>query len=366
MKGLKTIVPISAISSWYDYYRANGLVVAPGTYQGEDTDILARFVISDRQKAICEPMMKALERDQDRVTGDWSRFWQDRDYVHNANKIKASVFVVHGLNDWNVKTQHVEQFWNALARNHVPRKIWWHQGEHGGPPDEGNYTLPNGRASTFDDTVNRWMDHWLYGVDNGIEKEPRAIIQRENLAYKTYSNWPDNKVKNKTYSLTALGGGKKTQSFVDKGAQRLAEELVVAPNSADPNRLAYTTKKLATKQRISGTVKLKLKLSVNNRKDANVTGLLVDYAADGTATIVSRGWIDPQNRKSIRHGLPLKKGKKYQLDFGMQPKDYVFAAGHRIGLVVISTDYDYTLRVAPGTKLSVDPRASRLTLPLVG
>ncbi len=210
------------------------------------------------------------------------------------------------------------------------------------------------------------MDHWLYGVDNGIEKEPRAIIQRENLAYKTYSNWPDNKVKNKTYSLTALGGGKKTQSFVDKGAQRLAEELVVAPNSADPNRLAYTTKKLATKQRISGTVKLKLKLSVNNRKDANVTGLLVDYAADGTATIVSRGWIDPQNRKSIRHGLPLKKGKKYQLDFGMQPKDYVFAAGHRIGLVVISTDYDYTLRVAPGTKLSVDPRASRLTLPLVG
>ena len=29
VRGLKTIVPVSAISSWYDYYRANGLVVAP-------------------------------------------------------------------------------------------------------------------------------------------------------------------------------------------------------------------------------------------------------------------------------------------------------------------------------------------------
>ncbi|WP_372352378.1 hypothetical protein [Streptomyces sp. KL116D] len=30
---------MSGISSWYDYYRANGGVVAPGTFQGEDTDV---------------------------------------------------------------------------------------------------------------------------------------------------------------------------------------------------------------------------------------------------------------------------------------------------------------------------------------
>src|SRR5690606_39420094 len=36
--GLKAVVPIAAISSWYDYYRANGGVVAPGGYQGEDLD----------------------------------------------------------------------------------------------------------------------------------------------------------------------------------------------------------------------------------------------------------------------------------------------------------------------------------------
>ena len=49
VEGLETIVPISAISSWYDYYRANGLVVAPHSrrrasatndFLGEDTDVL--------------------------------------------------------------------------------------------------------------------------------------------------------------------------------------------------------------------------------------------------------------------------------------------------------------------------------------
>ena len=52
VEGLKTIIPVSAISSWYDYYRANGLVVAPhsraqgvgeNAFLGEDTDVLARL-----------------------------------------------------------------------------------------------------------------------------------------------------------------------------------------------------------------------------------------------------------------------------------------------------------------------------------
>jgi len=366
VKGLETIVPISAISSWYDYYRANGLVVAPGTYQGEDTDILARFVISDKQKAICEPFIQQLERDQDRVTGDWSRFWQDRDYVGTADRVRASVFVVHGLNDWNVKTQHVEQYWDVLARNNVPRKIWWHQGGHGGPGGATDYTLPTGRVSTFDDTVNRWMDHWLYGVNNGMEKEPRAIIQREDGSYRTYSDWPDARTKNRTYRLSTLGGGTRVQSFVDAGSTRTAEELSAAPDTADPNRLVYTGPVQTRATRISGTVRLGLNLSVDNRKDANVTGLLVDYAPGGEATIVSRGWIDPQNRDAITRSKPLTQGRRYALDFGMQPKDYVFAAGHRIGLVVVSTDYDYTLRPSAGTKLSLDPRVSSITLPIVG
>src|SRR5699024_3197070 len=45
VEGLETIVPIGAISNWYDYYRANGAVIAPGGYQGDGLDLLAKGVL---------------------------------------------------------------------------------------------------------------------------------------------------------------------------------------------------------------------------------------------------------------------------------------------------------------------------------
>ena len=46
VEGLKAIVPISAISDWYDYYRANGMTRAPGGFQGEDLDVLTEYIYS--------------------------------------------------------------------------------------------------------------------------------------------------------------------------------------------------------------------------------------------------------------------------------------------------------------------------------
>ena len=56
VQGLEAIVPVAAISDWYDYYRANGLVRAPHSatggqngnngYLGEDLDVLAEYTYS--------------------------------------------------------------------------------------------------------------------------------------------------------------------------------------------------------------------------------------------------------------------------------------------------------------------------------
>src|SRR5919198_4384833 len=103
VKGLKTIVPIAAISSWYDYYRANGGGLAPGPFPGEDLDVLARFVYTRADREICKKVIDDLEATQDRVTGDYSPLWDERNYRGAAKNVRASVFLVHGLNDWNVK-----------------------------------------------------------------------------------------------------------------------------------------------------------------------------------------------------------------------------------------------------------------------
>jgi len=141
--------------------------------------------------------------------------------------------------------------------------------------------------------------------------------------------------------------------------------LIQNPDDANLNRLVYRSSELDADLRISGTPLVRLRMSVDNRNAANLTAVLVDYGR-GAPVMVTRGWLDPQNRLSIRRSRPIKQGKEYPFRWDLQPDDYVFEAGHRIGLVIVSTDHDYTIRPLPGTRLTLDPDASKLTLPIVG
>lgn len=126
--GLKTIICEAGISSWYDYYREGGLVIAPGGFPGEDADVLAEETFS-RQKqagdyhriqAKWQAALTKMTQQQDRVTGNYNDFWDARNYRKDAAHIKADVMIVHGLNDWNVKPANAEKLWRSInCRNQV-------------------------------------------------------------------------------------------------------------------------------------------------------------------------------------------------------------------------------------------------------
>ena len=382
VEGLKTIVPVAAISSWYDYYRANGLVVAPGGYQGEDADILAMYTAGrSRAEGTCADEIAEITRRQDRITGDYTGFWRDRDYRPGARRVRASVLVVHGLNDWNVKTGQFADWWQQLARYGVPRRLWLHRGGHVGPGNNATVTLPDGRTWTWKQTENRWFDHWLWGIDNGVMAEPRVVLQREDGRYTTYRDWPDPAVRPVSLGLSAtgpqtpgtlVGAGPRhraRQSFVDSGRTIAPVDLVADPDTASPHRLVYRSAPLSNDVRISGRPELRLRLSIDNRTAANLTGYLVDYGPPGAAdppTVVTRGWLDPQNRSDPSRSHPVRPGKMDDYRWTLEPKDYVFAAGHRIGVVIFSSDQEYTLLPLPGTRLTVAPASSSVVLPVVG
>ena len=205
VEGLKTIVPISAISSWYDYYRANGLVVAPHskptapatTATSARTPTCSATTSAGRgwrdPTGECRFMHNYLLAQQDRVTGDYSSFWAARDYLGKVDRIRASVFVVHGLNDFNVKTKAFAEWWYRLAAAGVERKIWLHNGGHGGPGGAGSAPFTRAR--------HRWFDHELFGVANGIDGEPMATVQREDGTYSQEANWPAPGTSNATLEL---------------------------------------------------------------------------------------------------------------------------------------------------------------------
>ncbi|GII03828.1 Xaa-Pro dipeptidyl-peptidase [Planobispora takensis] len=408
VKGLKAIVPIAAISSWYDYYRANGGVLAPGGYQGEDADVLARYVLTrENGQEVCGALMDAIERDQDRVTGDYSRFWHERNYLPDARKVRAGVFLVHGLNDWNVKTKQAVQWWDALGERGVPRKIWLHQGAHFNP---FNFAQRNAEWLR---QLHRWFDYHLYGLRNGILDEPQADVEYGPGQWAQHAAWPLPGTRDVRLRMSAGSGGQNgtlgpergrghaVESFVDQST-RTAEQLAENVTTTDPNRLAYLSAPLTRDARLSGTPKVSVRAAFKSGRSPYLTALLVDYGTDARAygqvvygpdpvcygqgvpgdtgcarlaehvtqtapfKIITRGWLDVRNRHSAARTELLREGRFYDFDFDLQPGDYVVKAGHRLGVVLLSTDRDFTLRLPAGTNVSVEPGESSVVLPLVG
>jgi X-Pro dipeptidyl-peptidase len=143
--------------------------------------------------------------------------------------------------------------------------------------------------------------------------------------------------------------------------------LARSPSSA--HRLLYATQPLQRALHLSGTPRITLRLS-SSRPAANLSVWLVMLpwveGPNGEANVVTRGWADPQNYRSVEEGEPLERGRFYDVGFTLEPDDQIIPAGRRLGLLIFSSDREFTLWPPAGTELTVDLSATRLELPVVG
>lgn len=375
VEGLEAIIPIAPNTSYYHYYRSNGLVRHPGGWMGEDIDVLYDFIHSGnpdrREYCDCEIRDKIMLEGFDRVTGDYNDFWKRRDYIHRLKPLKAATLMAHAFNDWNVMPEHSVRIYEALKKKGVPCQAYYHQGGHGGEPPHK--------------MMNRWFTRYLYGIENEVEKDPRAWIVREDdkrsepTAYAEYPHpdaapvelfptKPEN--GNGTLSLTPIG--KDSQTAVPA---KIVDDVSIsgsdlAQAAKSKHRLLFVTKKFGSEVHLSGTPRIRIRLACN-RPAANLSVWLVSLPWDPesrkiTDNIITRGWADPQNHKSIHESEPLEPGKYYDLEFDLQPDDQVLPAGQQIGLMIFSSDRDFTLWPKPGTELTIDVARTSLTIPVVG
>ena len=95
--------------------------------------------------------------------------------------------------------------------------------------------------------------------------------------------------------------------------------------------------------------------------------MLVDYKADRRAVHRhARLGGSAESRVDLERRRRSCPARAYTIAFELQPHDYIFPAGSRIGLVLLSSDRLFTLRPPPGTRLTVHTSRSTLTLPVVG
>jgi len=372
VKGLEAIIPIAPNTSYYHYYRSNGLVRSPGGYLGEDIDVLYDFIHSgDESKRAYNNATtrdKELKNGMDRITGDYNDFWAGRDYLNDMEPMKAALLMSHGFNDWNVMPEHSYRIYKKAKEKGLPTQIYYHQNGHGGPPPIK--------------MMNRWFTRYLHGVDNGVENDAKAWIVRENdkqenpTPYKEYPNPEASSVKLYLSAGAPESGGLSTKRVKKQGKETLVDNYsfsgaALAKAEYTNHRLLFSTPTLSEDVHLSGVSKVTIKLA-SSKPAANLSVWLVSLPwTEGrngkiTDNIITRGWADPQNYASIRKGKALKPGKFYKVSFDLMPDDQIIPKGQKIGLLVFSSDREFTLLPKPGTELTVDLDGTSITLPIVG
>ena len=372
VEGLEAIIPVAPNTSYYHYYRSNGLVRSPGGYLGEDIDVLYDFIHSgdEDKRAFANETVRDQEmmEGMDRLSGDYNDFWAGRDYLNDMEPMKAALLMSHGFNDWNVMPEHSFRIYKKAKEMGLPTQIYYHQAGHGGPPP---MTL-----------MNRWFTRYLFGVKNGVEEDPKAWIVRENAEISdptSYADYPNPDAENVELFLSPGApekGGLNTNNSEAKGKETLVDNFSfdgasLAQAEITEHRLLYVTPELTEDLHISGVPKITVRLS-SSKPAANLSVWLVSLPwNDGRRStindnIINRGWADPQNYKSISESEPLEPGKFYEITFDLMPDDQIIPKGQQIGLMIFSSDKEYTLHPDPGTELTIDLEGTKLVLPVVG
>lgn len=392
--GLKAIISEAAISSWYDYYRENGLVRAAGGFQGEDADTLANETFSRtkrpadfvRIKPTYNRYINKLAKAMDRQTGNYNAFWDRRNYRQNITNIKAAVMMVHGLNDTNVKPSNVKALYDGLQALPIPSKLILHQGQH--------IYINAFQSLDFSEMVNLWLANKLWGQDNQADTVlPKVLVQdnRRPQTWTAYDHWTagtpltydlgDHQLTTKAATSTVtyqfndhhddklfanwcqqpakwqralLNDNRQefschftsepvNQSIILRGTPQLT---VTVASSADHGLISAALVDLGTDRRLTASPVL-----------INRNGLPLGYhwASDDLrefrlqkhltpAKIIARGHINMQNRHNAATVDELAPGQFVDLTFDLQPLFHQLAPGHRLSLIVYATDFAYTLR----------------------
>lgn len=375
VEGLEVIIAEAGISSWYDYYRENGLVVSPGGYPGEDLDSLTAFTYSRdlvpgdylRHHKAYQERLDAQGVAIDRDYGDYNQFWHDRNYIRKANAVRAHVVYTHGTQDWNVKPIHVFNMFNALPKEH-PKHLFLHHGAH--------VYMNAWQSIDFRESMNALLTQKLLGEDSGFTLPP--VIWQDNQSEQSWQVLPN--FGHSTYqTVDLLSGEEIIQNAYDnevftaysKDFNQFKSDLLA--NKANALRLDFT---LEQPLHINGRAKLSFKVksstnrgllsvqlleigeqsylqplptmvtprSVDNGRSFEKENLVELPFTKGDQRVLTKGHLNLQNRQELLQIDPVIPEEWLTVTLELQPTIYRMKAGGKLRLLLYTTDFEHTIR----------------------
>lgn len=253
--------------------------------------------------------------------------------------------------------------------------------------------------------AQRWFDHWLKGIDNGIMREPPihyyVMGAPKDAAWRASAAWPpQNVARHRLYfgdrtlvadaPSAAEAADARSVDYAATTGKKSRWQAINWPReypdmqANDARGLSYTSAPLAADTEVIGHPVLHLWLAADSA-DVDVFAYLENVDADGRSTYVTEGELRASHRATgdapydnlglpyhlhTREAVaPLEPGRPVQLDLSLQPTARRFAKGERLRVTVTFADADNfetpVLEPAPRVRVLRDARhASSIELPL--
>lgn len=395
VNGLEVIIAEAGISSWYNYYRENGLVTSPGGYPGEDFDSLAELTYSRnllagdyiRGNGAHQADLEKVKEKLDRNTGDYNQFWHDRNYLLNAHKVQAEVVFTHGSQDWNVKPLHVYQMFHALP-SHINKHLFFHHGSH--------VYMNNWQSIDFRESMNALLSKKLLGLDSGYQLP--TVIWQDNTEPQTWQSLDDFGKQDELHTFSLGTEEKVIQNQYDQtDFERYGKTYQTFNTELYQGKANQITIDLPVSQDIhlNGRVELKLRVKSNTNKGLLSAQLLQlgqqkylqPYPAvqsvrtidngryhmlenlcelpfnPSAQRVITKGYLNLQNRDDLLTIKEIQPNEWMDFKLELQPTIYKLKEGDILRLVLYTTDFEITIRDNTDYHLTVDLAQSTITIP---
>lgn len=294
VEGLDTIVPVAGIASWYEYTNSQGISTE---IDPAYSDVLAlycagRYLDKADWATIVDKYgsyLEQIKQDQLATNGDYSDHWANRDYTLDAANIQCPALIVHGLNDDNVKTKQFDLMYQAYEEAGVPVKLLLHQDGHLTPtyPSQGiQFAIGD---SSYDEILNRWFSHYLYGVDNGVEDMPAVTAQSSHDAqvWNTYDDWKTDQAITLTGASAQEATSSISSDYAAAGVDRSNWKDVFTSGSTASS--AMYTMDITADTVIKGSVAVSFQAATTNGKTVTAP------KGESKAVVDHDNYVDPSN-----------------------------------------------------------------------
>lgn len=214
---LKTVVSIAGVSDWHHLVYRNGTSEARGPDGGiiraywydnylerladaaDDPATGGPWSPTGRRPAHVASALACPAAVQGLAASEWSAlsgerdplgFWAARDMREAVlANYEGSVFMVQGLQDWNVDPSHNYPWAHALEAKGLVVKQLLHQGGHSFPDLLAAEENRAKARADFSEILLHWFDRWLKH-DATVDLGPRIQVQDSSLAWRDETAWP--------------------------------------------------------------------------------------------------------------------------------------------------------------------------------